>query len=307
MSVTIFSAPKPFLDSHIATIQKNAIRSWMKLGEEVEVLLIGDEAGIGETAAQLGVTYLPEVDRNAQQTPLISSIFEQAQSRARHETLAYVNADIILMNDFLTSIEEIELQHSDYLVLGQRWDVEQNTVLEFYQGWEQALRNRLESEGALHPPAGSDYFIFPSSQLSDLPPFALGRAGWDNWMIFKGRSMRIPVIDATAAITAVHQGHDYSHLEGGIPHYRLEESRENVRLGGGAETVFSLADATWRLNGQGLVRSPWPQGGFLRWGESSVISRFSSNRNLRILGVLLHPLNFASSSVAGLLRRIKQA
>ncbi len=307
MSVTIFSAPKPFTDLHIARIQRNAIRSWMNLGKQVEVILIGDDPGVGEAAAQLGATHLPTVDRNAQQTPLISSIFEQAQSQARHSTLAYVNADIILMSDFLAAIEEIALQQSDYLVVGQRWDLEQHTELEFELGWEQALRSRLDSEGTLHPPAGSDYFVFPRGQFEDLPPFALGRAGWDNWMIFKGRSMRIPVVDATAAITVVHQGHDYSHLEGGVPHYRLEESQANVQLGGGPETVFTLADATWRLNGQGLERIPWPQGGLLRWGESTLVSRFASRRSLRFLRALLHPLDFARSSVAGALRRMKQA
>ena len=230
MNVTIFSAPKPFTDPHIAMIQRGAIGSWMNLGKQVEVLLIGDDPGIGETAAQLGATHLPTVDRNAQQTPLISSIFDQAQSHAQYPTLAYVNADIILMNDFLASIAEITLRQPEYLVVGQRWDLEQHTELEFELGWEQALRSRLDSEGTLHPPAGSDYFVFPRGQFEDLPPFSLGRAGWDNWMIFKGRSMRIPVVDATAAITVVHQGHDYSHLEGGVPHYRMEE---RDRQGGG--------------------------------------------------------------------------
>ena len=29
--ITLFSAPKPFIDSHIATIQRNAIKSWTLL------------------------------------------------------------------------------------------------------------------------------------------------------------------------------------------------------------------------------------------------------------------------------------
>jgi hypothetical protein len=306
MSVTIFSAPKPFTDPHIAMIQRNAIRSWMDLGTNIEVLLIGDDHEIDQAAAQLGATHVPTVDRNAQQTPLISSIFEQAQSQAQHSIVAYINTDILLMDDFLTAIEQVASQQSEYLIVGQRWDLDQETELEFEPGWEQALKNRLASEGSLHAPAGSDYFVFPRGQLQDLPPFALGRAGWDNWMIFNGRSLRIPVVDATEAITAVHQSHDYGHLEGGIPHYRLEESQVNVQLGGGPETVFTLADATWRMNGQGLARIPWPQGGIFRWGKSSLVARFSSPRSLRFLHAILHPLEFARSSVAGALRRLNQ-
>ena len=51
--LTIFTSPKPFTDPHIATIQRNAIRSWQSLGEEVEVLLIGEEPGIAEAAVDL--------------------------------------------------------------------------------------------------------------------------------------------------------------------------------------------------------------------------------------------------------------
>ena len=47
--LTIFTAPKPFTNPHINIIQRNAIQSWMRL-KDVEVLLIGDEAGIPEAA-----------------------------------------------------------------------------------------------------------------------------------------------------------------------------------------------------------------------------------------------------------------
>ena len=43
--ITLFTAPKPFTNPHIALIQRNALRSWQALGTEVEVLLIGQEEG----------------------------------------------------------------------------------------------------------------------------------------------------------------------------------------------------------------------------------------------------------------------
>ena len=305
MSITIFSAPKPFTDPHISMIQINAIASWLNLGERIEVLLVGDDPGIGETAERLGATHVPAVERNARQTPLISSIFNQAQVHAQYAILAYVNSDIVLMNDFLASIDEIALQLPRYLVLGQRWDLNENAELKIESGWDQALRSRLEIEGSLHPPAGSDYFVFPHGEFVEIPPFALGRAGWDNWMIFRARSLQIPVIDATESVTVVHQTHDYSHLEGGVPHYGLEESRENVKLGGGPGTIFTLADATWRMNGNGLVKIPWPQGGLLRWGESALVARLGSPRNLRYSRALLHPVEFAKSFGARSARWVK--
>jgi hypothetical protein len=46
--LTIFTSPKPFTKNpHINLIQRNAIQSWLHLGPEVEVFMMGDEAGMG--------------------------------------------------------------------------------------------------------------------------------------------------------------------------------------------------------------------------------------------------------------------
>jgi hypothetical protein len=103
------------------------------------------------------------------------------------------------------------------------------------------------NEGRLHRASGSDYFIFPRECFKDMPAFAIGRAGWDNWMIYAGRKNGWPVVDATASIMIVHQNHDYSHLPGGQPHYRLPETYENVRLAGGKRAIFELQDVSCHL------------------------------------------------------------
>src|SRR3989304_4601882 len=94
LGVSIFTAPKPFLDAHIALIQRNAIGSWLMLGPRVEVLVIGDEPGISEAARELGARHLSHVERNASGTPLISAIFAQAQAEATYPCMAYANADV---------------------------------------------------------------------------------------------------------------------------------------------------------------------------------------------------------------------
>ena len=55
--LTLFSAPKPFTDPHIATIQRNAIKSWTLL-PDAEVILLGEETGLAETANEMGVKHL---------------------------------------------------------------------------------------------------------------------------------------------------------------------------------------------------------------------------------------------------------
>src|SRR5512133_2924520 len=99
--LTIFTAPKPFTNPHIALIQSNAIRSWLNLGPQVEVLLMGEEAGLAELAAECGVKHIPDVARNSNGTPLVSSMFDLARRHSTSPFLACVNADIVLMPDVL--------------------------------------------------------------------------------------------------------------------------------------------------------------------------------------------------------------
>ncbi len=245
--LTIFTAPKPFDDPHIATIQRNAILSWKSLGPEVEVLLIGDEAGAAAQAESIGVGHLPQVACNRWGTPLISAIFDLARRASQAPLLAYVNADILLLPDFLDSSLRVAAQAERFLMVGRRWDLNVRQALDFGPGWAERLRAQVEAGGRLHKPSGSDYFVFPREMFAEIPDFAVGRAGWDNWMIFHARSQGWPVVDATRAITVIHQDHDYRHLPEGRPHYLLEESDLNRALAGGKANMFVLQDANQQL------------------------------------------------------------
>lgn len=249
--LTIFTAPKPFTNPHIALIQRNAIRSWLSLGSQVEVILIGEEEGLAEVAAEYGIKHLPQVERNASGTPLVSSMFDLARRNSSSPLLACVNADILLMPDVLQGALDVAKQARQFLIVGQRWDLEVREPLEFAPGWPERLRERARAQGKLHRASGSDYFIFPRDCFTEMPAFAIGRAGWDNWMIYAGRCHAWPVVDATPSIMIIHQSHDYSHLPGGQPHYHLPETFENVRLAGGKRAIFELRDVNRRLvNGQ---------------------------------------------------------
>ena len=70
--ITLFSAPKPFTDPHIALIQHNALHSWTLL-PNVEVILLGGEDGLVQAAKEFNVKHIPNVKCNENGTPLISS------------------------------------------------------------------------------------------------------------------------------------------------------------------------------------------------------------------------------------------
>jgi hypothetical protein len=261
--ITLFSAPKPFTNPHIAMIQRNAIKSWTLL-PDVEIILLSEEAGLAEAAYGLGVKHIPYVECNANGTPLISSMFQLARENSNGELLCIINADMILMSDFLDAARQSRRLRDKFVLLSQRWDVDISQPLEFTEGWQNRLRSAVHAQGQLHRPAGSDFFLFPRSCYTDLPDFTIGRAGWDNWMIYRARREKWTVIDCTPSVMILHQNHDYSHLPGGKPHYEHPDTNENIRLAGGEANIrYTILDATHQLMAGGkLVR---PKMSYLRF------------------------------------------
>lgn len=272
--ITLFSAPKPFTDPRIATIQNNAISSWVRL-PGVEVLLMGQEEGLSQAASRHGVAYIPDVQRNLNGTPLVSSMMKLARDRSQTATLCIINSDVILLSDFSAAWQRLVDLKRRFVMVSRRWDLDVAAPIDFVNGWEDRLRWAVREQGVLHRPAGSDFFLFPSACYGDLPPFAIGRAGWDNWMIYKARRERWPVVDATPSITLVHQNHDYSHLPGGEPHYAMPESDENIRLAGGEAAIrYTIVDATHILSSDRLSRPPITYLRFMRGVELLLRSVF---------------------------------
>jgi hypothetical protein len=288
--ITIFTAPKPFTNPHISLIQRNAIQSWLRLGDDVKVILIGDEPGMAEYAAETGIQYLPQVACNTLGTPLVSSIFTLARQVSTSPLLAYVNADILLTPQLVKIASQVYCQIKEFLIVGQRYDLSVQQPLDFRSGWDSRLLVDVQSRGRLHPPAGSDYFIFPRTCFTGLPNFTIGRAGWDNWMIYHARTQQLPVVDATSAIIVIHQDHDYSHLPNGQPHYHLPESTENLRLAGGRRTVFTLADADHRILEGQLQRIPLHPRKLMREIEIFPLIQLHSQALADLLFAIFHPI-----------------
>ena len=254
--ITLFSAPKAFTTLHIAMIQRNAVRSWTLL-PDVEVILLGEETGLAEAARELSVKHIPDVKCNENGTPLISSMLQLASKNSNSDLLCIINADMILMPDFLEAARRSRRLLDNFVLLSQRWDLDITQPIEFVEGWQDQLQSTVQRQGSLHRPAGSDFFLFPKNCYQDIPNFTIGRAGWDNWMIYKARTERWPVIDCTPSVMIIHQNHDYSHLPDGKPHYEHPDTNENIRLAGGQANIrYTILDATHQLTADGKLVRP---------------------------------------------------
>jgi hypothetical protein len=251
----LFSIPKAF-SGHIQVIQMNALQSWDRLSPHCEIILFGDEEGIAEAASRCKVRHVPEVLRSQYGTPLLNDLFEKAQDIATHNIMCYVNADIILMSDFIRAVKRVSQWEKPFLLVGRRWDTDFEKLLDFEQSnWEERLRVYVNQRGKLRPPASIDYFVFPKGLYKDMPAIAIGRAFFDNWLLWKAHSLGAWLVDASEVIMAVHQNHDYSHHPGGWKGvYEGPEAKHNIKLAGGWRHGFTISETTYRLTPTRLRR-----------------------------------------------------
>jgi hypothetical protein len=252
--LTFFALPKPF-EGHNGIIQMNAIQSWIKLFPDCETILFGDENGTAQVAEMLGIGHVPNVTCNEYGTPLISSFFGTAQETANHDLICYINSDIILTRSFDKAIDKARGIPS--LTVGRRWDMDITEPLDFAdENWESRLLARLAEEGTRHGLYGIDYFLFPRKTYKGIPPFAIGRTAWDNWLIYRARTLRLPVVDASNLVTIIHQNHDFNHIKTGSANDNVSrkgaEGERNRKLLGSRHHLFGLMDSTHVLAETGL-------------------------------------------------------
>jgi len=256
--ITILTIPKSFKNSHINIIQRNAILSWKTTQPGCEIILFGNEEGVAEAAKEFNAIHIPNVKTNEFGTPLLDSAFKIAQEISKNKFIAYLNSDIVLLTDIALTLAIIN--KDKFLMAGQRYDFDLNNFIDFSKPeWKEELYKKAVKNKKPRGFTAIDYFIFPKGMITNFPPFAVGRAGWDNWIIFNTRSKKIPVIDSTELVVAVHQNHDYSHSK--FSAYtklgsRVEgpELKKNLELVGDTTNVLTLRDADFVLTESGLRR-----------------------------------------------------
>jgi hypothetical protein len=243
--LTIFTTPKPF-QGHVGIIQRNAIGSWLRLHPECEVILFGNEPGTSQVAAEFGIRQVPDVTLSERGGTQLDNIFRRAQEIARHSVLCYANCDIILLGSPLRVLVSVLEWSKKFLVVGRRWNTPVDGPLDFEEGdWRVRLRDLAMRMGEQQFPGAVDYFIFPRGLYRDMPPFVVGRTHWDHWMVWKARSMKVPVVDASADILAIHQNHDFTHHPEGLLGIRRDvESKRNRKLAGGQRHLYTIEHAT---------------------------------------------------------------
>jgi len=141
------------------------------------------------------------------------------------------------------------------LMSGRRWELNLHELWDFSTAdWEKRLRSNALSAGWPRPPTwmGQDYFIFRRGLFGNIPPFAIGRTRYDNWLIWKARSLGVDVIDSSSQVMAIHQTHESPYRNTQNPSI---EVKQNLELAGTDRYLFYLLDATHVLTPKGPRRA----------------------------------------------------
>jgi hypothetical protein len=158
-----------------------------------------------------------------------------------------------------------------FLMVGRRTDLDITEPLALEQtNWAARLKDSARNKGRLQIARNIDYFAFSRGLYPAMPSLAIGRFWWDNWLLWKARSLGAPVVDATAVVTAIHQNHDYSHTTYGPGKDGMMASDEailNCRLtceqnpadfdeGLSWRYIYTIDDATHKFRSGGIAGNP---------------------------------------------------
>ncbi|MFN5193019.1 MAG: hypothetical protein ACK5E6_01140 [Cyanobacteriota bacterium] len=259
--LTLFTVPKAFV-GHIGIIQRNAIRSWQACIPGVQIILFGSDDGVAQAAAELQVEHGSAIRFSAYGAPMLDSVFAQARARSIHPVLCFANADII----FRGHVEPLLSLKSPFLAIGESVDAELFESVNFGdENWRPKITDRRVTRG----PFALDFFFFTRDLYADIPPFRIGRARYDNWMVWRALRQRAMVVDVGRLLQAVHQRHDYAHLARGRKEaYRGFDALQNEKLAGIWCNLYlhSVHDARFVLTADSLVANPRRFAFFRQWG-----------------------------------------
>lgn len=210
--LTMFTTCRPFDDDYIAACQRYALQTWSLIDPKPEVIISGNDAGVKDIAKEFGAVHLPDTSQTRFGTPSLSNIFQDATKKASRDVLMYTNADMLYLDDVVPAIKAVlDADFEKWLIVGGRWDIDPHGHKPWpigKDGWQDHMRAFVREHGSFHGGGAIDYFIHTPGVFGNIPKtLSIGAWRWDNWMIWKALQEGVTVIDASAAIFAIHLAH----------------------------------------------------------------------------------------------------
>jgi hypothetical protein len=261
--LTIFAAPRPFA-GEFERIQVNAVHSWAALQPKPEILLFGQPPPARLVGTTSGVEWVPTIASTSSGAPRLDVLFREAQRLASNNTLAYVNPDVILLQDAAAAMASCWAQVPDCVIVGAPWNVKVDLDLDGPPALWSGELNAMKSRGSCPTKgSGADLFAFRSGAFDPVPPLAIGRLGWDNWLLWRAVAHKGGAVDITNAVALIHQDHSGTTHRGSLDetHRAFEDDvRSNLAALRWWETIARRSEIPHVLRSDGRVVRRWKTG-----------------------------------------------
>ena len=210
---TIITTPKPLGIPGNRMAFENAIRSWTRLSPRPEILVIG---GNRELIEKEGGRWVGGVRSSVQGRPYFDHFISEAEVLAANDIIMYSTDHLILTSGLISAVKSVsETFPGNFVIIGKRWGLDVQAPINFSDhNWESILWDRVIKTNSLGSNAAKDYLIFRRPFGLPIPNFIMGYEWYDTWLVWAALQAGYPVIDASDAISVVHQSHTF--IEGDV-------------------------------------------------------------------------------------------
>ncbi|XP_075485118.1 beta-arabinofuranosyltransferase RAY1 isoform X1 [Primulina tabacum] len=262
--ITLFTAPRPFTGL-IGERQALAVRSWLGLSENIDVVLFSQDPSVFALAESLGSRVLvePNIDFTFLGTPFFHSMVARSLASSS-DVSVLVDPDAIILWDFVSTLNYAHKLDEDWLLIaatqnishfpfhldsgGRRWltdDGKHIGIKELQEFLSQRSCGKLFGERMIIAWNNGDLPLHKGI----LPPFLYGKGLHNQWLITEAMNSDFRlVIDASSTISSF---------------YLNELHQESY-----------ISSRSWELHGNSLLGMLYGSFSFSKANYSSVLMLF---------------------------------
>jgi hypothetical protein len=256
--IILMTTTKPY-DEYNKNIQLNAISSWISLDMNKVILINSNDSSNEKYFNSQDVKIVPIKRQSSTGVPYVRDIFESGYNYYDEgDMLCYINAYIILLNDFCLTLKSIPI-HSfkNYLIGGRSW--KWNDPDQFLKRQSLPIDiDNVKKHGNLDEVCCTDYFVHNKGLYQGIIPddILIARLSWDMWLNAKAMERKATTIDITNTCFSIHPNHGYGDkktLFAQYSHTVIGEIKINDKYGSANGTIDRYACYTTLENNQVII------------------------------------------------------